>query len=555
MRRAVLLACLVLTLTLLAASCAITSGSTFSGVISAELAASRSGSGDGSGDVPPPADPSYRLRVETRPSGADVWIDNTRLGTSPVEIDDLPGGTYRLRVERDGYYPLREWITVPTDTGLLLVLDLKQITGFLRLEVTPQDAELVVGSEGVDSFSELPVGRYPVRVSRFGYEPYRGEVVIVADGLTTLRVDLEPAEFRVESFRVARNRFNPANPGATGSVQAAYRVSAPGRGSVVVRDAEGAEVAVLLEERYDTWDQTARWDGRDRFGRTVADGPYLLVLTAEGDDGRVESRTASVVVDRSLVIRYRSVWSAAPGLLYSPTRSALPPGRFQLGLQAAGIISVVDDSLAARFPGRLGLRAGLGSGFELFLHGGVTAHSDPIADRWSAGGSIAWDGFDVSLGGGTLGFGLAAGGEYESPSADGRYAGPDTRASFSGLFVSVPVSFGVGPLSLVTAGELRLTPAEVTYGPVLPENSLGAIGYLKAGALLDLGTLTVGASAALRSGRLGSGLALDLPFQAGVEVHWLLPGTSVGLTGFAAAEIESAADFYIMSGIGLGFLF
>ena len=77
---------------------------------------------------------------------------------------------------------------------------------------------------------------------------------------------------------------------------------------------------------------------------------------------------------------------------------------------------------------------------------------------------------------------------------------------------------------------------------------------LAASAFVAIG-FTLGWSAALRTRRLDAGLAIDLPFQTAAEVHWILPSSSVAVTGFLAAEIESASDFYIMSGAGIGVLF
>jgi TonB family protein len=45
------------------------------------------------------------LRIETEPPGADVWLNGTRIGTSPVGLTELPSGPQQLRVESAGYAP------------------------------------------------------------------------------------------------------------------------------------------------------------------------------------------------------------------------------------------------------------------------------------------------------------------------------------------------------------------------------------------------------------------------------------------------------------------
>jgi hypothetical protein len=46
------------------------------------------------------------LVVESRPSGARVFLDNKAIGTTPLSVDDIAAGEHALRLEHDGY---RRW--------------------------------------------------------------------------------------------------------------------------------------------------------------------------------------------------------------------------------------------------------------------------------------------------------------------------------------------------------------------------------------------------------------------------------------------------------------
>ncbi len=46
------------------------------------------------------------LMVDSRPSGASVFVDDRLVGTTPLLIDPLDAGAHRVRIERDGY---RRW--------------------------------------------------------------------------------------------------------------------------------------------------------------------------------------------------------------------------------------------------------------------------------------------------------------------------------------------------------------------------------------------------------------------------------------------------------------
>jgi hypothetical protein len=63
-------------------------------------------------DVPKPGTPATigrytaALQVESRPSGAKVFIDGRLVGSTPLVVSEVIAGEHALRLERDGY---RQW--------------------------------------------------------------------------------------------------------------------------------------------------------------------------------------------------------------------------------------------------------------------------------------------------------------------------------------------------------------------------------------------------------------------------------------------------------------
>jgi PKD repeat protein len=53
------------------------------------------------------------LLVDTKPSGAQVFIDDVSRGTSPVTVKDLTAGSHTLRFEMKGYQSMTMQVTVP----------------------------------------------------------------------------------------------------------------------------------------------------------------------------------------------------------------------------------------------------------------------------------------------------------------------------------------------------------------------------------------------------------------------------------------------------------
>ena len=82
--------------------------------------------------------------------------------------------------------------------------------------------------------------------------------------------------------------------------------------------------------------------------------------------------------------------------------------------------------------------------------------------------------------------------------------------------------------------------------------------YLRAGIMLDTGSITAGISASTRTEPLPNGvsfLGTPVPFELGGEIHWLIPGTRLVLSAIVAGEADNPTSFYFMGGGGLGFLY
>jgi PEGA domain-containing protein len=544
------LLCIVLC-PVLVLSCAVTAGSTFSRVIEAEATVSDNDEDQTSSGTESPA----VFSIRTNPRDAAVWLDNDYLGTTPLSLDELDPGTYRLRIEKDGYYPIRRWIEVDKDTALAMEIDLEQITGHLAIEAQPVNAEVLVDGDRIPGgFAELPVGSYRVRVRLFGYTEQSLTVEIRENRVSRVQVTLEVAPFTLSRVSPSRAMFNPANPGATGFVRLGFQVSGPGGGTLGVRGPDDSLVELIDLPRFRTWDQHIIWPG-ERHDQPLQDGAYRLTLTLLGDDGQAATSEVTVVVDSSLIVRYRSIWHSTPGLLYAMAPAPLPAGNAQLSLQIAGIVARMDDAAVARFPIKIGTRIGVGSNIELAFSGSLLSNSAPQIDRWGVGASASWLPLRLSAHPLSFAAGLVAGGSYRTPNEEGLYTGPDTLTDFPGFFLAAPLVLSVGPVSLSAAGEFRFAPAPILYGPGTALNGWTPYAYGRIGLYADLATVTTGVSAAFRTVPLTTGFGLELPMQAGLELHWVIPGTSIALSGFAAGEFNSPTDFYIMGGGGFGILF
>jgi hypothetical protein len=547
---------LVITCLAVVVSCATSRGTTLSTVMSTEKAATAQQTKPPETPAQSPPQSQKGLEIVTDPSSAEVWIDGVLKGLSPIVLTDIVTGWHRVVLRKTGYHETSAWVDFNSDY-MFYQASLVRITGFLQLSVLPQSAVATVDGSAIPTgLVQLGVGTYTLTVRLFGYTDYSAAVTIQDSAITTVAVSLSPAPFAVTSFVVPKPAVNPENPGFLGTIDCRFSVTAPGSGEMRVADSAGAVVYSKPLPDFTTWDQAFSWDVRDAAGVALPDGAYTLRLVAHGADSTEEQvQEAKLTVDRTLKIAPRSVWSGSAGLLYAPTAEVLPAGDFQISVLGAGI--AVSDGFQA--PVQLGARIGLGSRFEIDASAGLIASSvalpftASVAARWNMSSPHGDYGTSSALQA-KLAVQLVPGVDIATPLMT------DTFANFTGVSVEVPLQLSLDRVSfLLTVGAT----GSLWYPYRLQADGTGVQSavawlYLRAGALVDLGPVTAGISASTRTEPLPGGVAFlssPVPFEAGAEIHWLIPGTSLLLSGIIAGEYENGNNYYFMGGGGLGFLY
>jgi hypothetical protein len=487
------------------------------------------------------------LTIRTDPDGASVWLNNAYQGTTPLVIENLRKGTYRLLITLEGYREILIWLDYSGDP-MLYEIGLVPILGFVDVKVTPPEAEVTLGDRRISpGITPVPVGSYAVKASAFGYADWRSRVRIWENAVTPITVELEPAAFAVSTPSIARSVVNPGNPGLLGSLEVRFDVTAPGSGAIAVLDRLGQTVHREPLPEFQTWSQRWSWRPPD----ALPDGDYAFVISGLGRDGIESRQEGRFTIDRTERIAARGTWSGGSGLLYVSTAEALPARSLQATLAGVAYVDPVEDLLQA--PVLLSVRAGLGDNLEINVSAGaiLTGAVPPVVGSVS----IRWAFLPPSSPFG-LGAAVQAKAAMQGVPALGMLT-TDTFANFSGLSLGVPLQLTLGPFSLLAEPAIIVSAWRVDYGsgPVT-STSPAAWMYWKAGLMFDRGPIVAGVSASARSLPFPNGpFSFDLPVQAGVEAHLLLPGTHLLVGGILAGEFAGSSDWYLMGGVSLGLLF
>jgi hypothetical protein len=136
--------------------------------------------------------------VESVPAGADVLYDNTKVGVTPITIDEVPMTSrhaIKLVLPRHAIY--EEAVDIPKSIGQYKVMAiLKSINGKLVVDSKPDKADILINGE--------PKGQTPktivdldmasaktVEIRLKGFQPHIQELKWPQDGTITLNVSLK----------------------------------------------------------------------------------------------------------------------------------------------------------------------------------------------------------------------------------------------------------------------------------------------------------------------------------------------------------------------------
>ena len=134
------------------------------------------------------------LSISSIPSRASIFLDDEAQGMTPKTISGLAPGEYTLTIEKEGYAPYHQNVTVSAGRPTLVTATLLPLTGSMRIHSMPSGATVLVnGTEaGVTPLviDDLLPGAYAVSIAKSGYQAANQTVTVVAGQEKLLFVSL-----------------------------------------------------------------------------------------------------------------------------------------------------------------------------------------------------------------------------------------------------------------------------------------------------------------------------------------------------------------------------
>lgn len=206
------------------------------------------------------------VSFNSRPQGAQLSIGGRVVGVTPYK-GELNEGKYLIRLERSGYVPLEQTVTLSRGQRLVREFVLSARPGGVKVASNPAGAEVFVNEtkRGITpcTLENLSPAVYTIRVVKAGYEPVEKTVEIVSGfqdevsfpllkstGILELTVRPAGVTVSVDGKLVARTESDGVS--ATGTVPIVVREMSPGSHEVTVShpraNPQNRTVTVQLEK-------------------------------------------------------------------------------------------------------------------------------------------------------------------------------------------------------------------------------------------------------------------------------------------------------------------
>jgi hypothetical protein len=144
-----------------------------------------------------------RLLVRSTPSGAQVYVNGRRRGTTPLAMRDLAPGTYTLRVSREGFADSSRRVTVSAsgarDVSVRLAARTPPrpatFTGTLYVDSRPRGARVLLDGKEIGTtpmqLGEVRAGAHVVRLELKDHRTWTSATRVVAGEIVRVTGSLE----------------------------------------------------------------------------------------------------------------------------------------------------------------------------------------------------------------------------------------------------------------------------------------------------------------------------------------------------------------------------
>ena len=147
-----------------------------------------------------------KLIIKSTPVGANIILDNEDRGLTPLELDGIDEGEHRLILTYDGYERYPRYVTVISDSTLIVEGGPIPMMGNLDIKSTPSECNIFLNDEYKGktpmTLQYLEIGEYSVKLTKEKYEDKFTTVTVEWNKTAKLREELSPKPASVAFYSV-----------------------------------------------------------------------------------------------------------------------------------------------------------------------------------------------------------------------------------------------------------------------------------------------------------------------------------------------------------------
>jgi len=235
------------------------------------------------------------LTIKSNASDAAVYINGIYRGRTNLTVTNLTPGLYYVQLRKAGYETAIRLVYVRDGVTVSYYIEMQKLYGYVRIN-NNMSGEVIEEGDYVppSTIEKHDVGIQTLTFRKFGYYDVQKLVTVLPYMTTDINVVYKPRPFEISGFSLNHDTINPSISNTRGKIKFSYKVTAPGRAAIVIKDEDGGEVFAHVMKDFTQADQSYTFEGKDRYGSNLTDGTYTAYLVS---DETVISKTFTVDSD------------------------------------------------------------------------------------------------------------------------------------------------------------------------------------------------------------------------------------------------------------------
>ena len=136
------------------------------------------------------------LKIESIPEGAEVWLNDTQEGVTPLITEPMKGA-YRVELKKDGWAPVSENIEVePGGVIEMEPIKLRKVSGMVVVTSDPMGASVAINNKFYGntpvSTAILPGVEHELSITKNGYSPDKRKIKVTSGETMKVIISLMP---------------------------------------------------------------------------------------------------------------------------------------------------------------------------------------------------------------------------------------------------------------------------------------------------------------------------------------------------------------------------